>query len=250
MKNGHQQLLSTLQADPFLKDSISIQVKRIFTDVNGTIINKAAAPVGLQTSYPVYLFGEFDRQGAYSMGGEIVPAVSNSYKFLHTGVWGVNFPYFFGFNPAANIQTQISRGDLVTVYVDDLNIPNTFIFIVLTSQNVAIGSLNYDSGTHEHKGLDSKRQVTDRLGKMLIDNVQYFSNNVEQWKQAFTVAYFEKNGNYKYDSLDPFSYKPVTYVNQDFILLPLRITLSQYIGLYTLMEFETDNLLFNFGIKR
>src|SRR5690606_41844598 len=101
-----KELFNDLNRKPEKLETIGIQVKRIYTDVDGVILDKTTVPASLQIDFPVYLWGEFDRLGAFYIANRLQP-VNPVVSMLHTGVWGSGAnPYFYGFSGLSNIETQ------------------------------------------------------------------------------------------------------------------------------------------------
>lgn len=216
----------------FKKDALQISVRRIFTDPNGTIVDKTTVPAALQTSYPVYFFGEYDRQGAYWLGIKNTPPLPG-YFYLTSFVYGINNPFFYGFTGLSDVQGQLSPGDLVTVFTDDLNAPNYFVYIVQSCPTRSLASilanligLPYDPD----------------YGYVRVKHIDYYTPSINQWKENIKFITYDMLGLVSTNDISPFGYKPSVTINDQFIRLGIQFILNQYVGLNTYMLFETDTI--------
>lgn len=240
MKKNDQFLLEKFTEPVFKKHSIAVSVKRIFTDFSGTVVDKALVPASLQESYPVYLFGEYDRQGGYFVGNRSNPPVSENYKYLFTYVWGVGNPFFFGFNILSDIQSQILPGDLVSVYTDSLTAPSFFVYIVQHVSKASIASITDNTKTQDRK---------EKYGMLNVAGIQYFTDNELQWQQPITTVEYDGIGRYKFDYVNPYQFKTPEIIDQNYIEMPLKFPINQYSGLNTYILFDTDFMQFNIKLK-
>lgn len=230
-----------MNAPLYRKDSLQIVVKRFYTDVNGTILDKndAAIPDALKVQMPVYLFGEFDRQGAYYLGLKNLPP-QPGVNFLLSFVYGISNPFIAGFSGLSDIENNIAIGDLVNVYTDDLNAPNIFIWMVQHIDGRSLGSIM--------QNLPSL-PVDPQYGYLKIFELDYYADNENQWRENMQYITYDFLGLVKSDNLQPFTYKtPLSYQN-GFVAIRMESTLSQYLGLNTYMLFESDSITFNFLVK-
>src|SRR5689334_4319081 len=130
-----QEQLSDVDAGSTLqrKHAMPVIVNRYFTDANGTVISKANAGLvaaGMATDYPLFVLGEFDRQGGYKTGQSILSPINvpgtTSPVFLTSFVNGSPFTsnnIVTAFSPFNTIQPILKPGDIVTVWVDNLSVP-------------------------------------------------------------------------------------------------------------------------------
>ena len=71
-------LLAHMKSPVTKNAAFYIEVNRYFTDVDGKVIDKNTVPIALQTDYPFWMFGEFDRQGGYKQGNQVSPPNLNT----------------------------------------------------------------------------------------------------------------------------------------------------------------------------
>lgn len=221
--------------------SIPVSITRIYTDVDGAVIDKSAAPLAMQKSWPVFVLGAYDRNGGYRIAQLMKPPVTGSGFFLFSFVAGQSlpFPYATGLNTVNN---QLSPGDLVQVWTDNVDSPSYFVFIVQNIRaNVAgYGSILYDTINNERKKFVET-----------IDYYAYASGGAydPQFGEGLRFIRFNELGNYRQDDVNPLSYKNPIQYQQGFIRIPVRFELEEKFGFVTYMQFGTDTILFNMNVK-
>jgi len=101
---------------PTRKDAFQITLKRFYTDVDGVVLDKndVLIPDALKVQYPIWLFSQFDRAGAYYLCNKNFPPEVGT-EYLCSFVYGISNPLFFGFSGLSDIQTKLIPGDLVSV---------------------------------------------------------------------------------------------------------------------------------------
>lgn len=228
-----------IKEPPYRRDSLQISILRIYTDVNGTIVDKATVPAALQVDFPVYVFGEYDRQGAYNLGLKNTPPASTTF-YLCSYVYGINNPFFFGFSGLSDIQGQLEPGDLVTVYTDDLNVPSYYIWIVQRCPDKSLGSILTN--------LPALPYDPD-YGYIRARYFDYYTDNEEQWKENLKLISYNMLGNVKSDGISPYAFKPAITINNQFIQVRVKFRLTQYFGIQFYMLYDTDNITLNFQIE-
>lgn len=211
---------------------LPIKIRRYYTDTNGVILNKLAVPAALQKPFPIYLFGEMDRQGAYSVAQKAKPRFDNSYFYLMNYVNGVNNPYIFGFTGSSTLQGQLTPGDIVTVYVDNLIAPNYFIFIVYSVSNISLASLLYQA----------RGEFKEKIGFLNVERINYYTDNENQFLENLLWTYIRPTGEYSSDIIDPSIYRRKEDEQQGFICLRNRFVLNQFLGINFYMDFQTNNI--------
>jgi len=240
MKSNEQFILTNLSKPPTKITAIPVDIRRIVTDVDGQIINKATLPANLQVEYPVYLWGQYDAAGGYQFANQSAPA-KGAALYLCSYIYAVNNPFFYGFTLFGDVNGQLYPGDCVTVYTDDYNSPNYFIFIVQTVSKSSLGAIRVNSATHSHPDY-SYIEVTRTL---------YYSDNQNE-QYTFPLVFIrmkDRIGNFASDMIEPRAYKPPIQINQNFITIPTRFNIDQYLGITTYIAFNTDVLQLNFVVK-
>lgn len=219
--------------------TIPIVIKRYYTDVNGTIVNKALVPAALQVKYPIYLFSQFDRNGGYKKSQQVVPPANGTY-FLMTFVQGINSP-FLAFTGANNIKGVVGTGDIVIVYTDNLETPNYFIWFVISCNTVSFASILTNTETTQ----DDKR-----LGGLFLDRINYYVSVRNQFDQSLVFSSFDNIGNYRSDSIQPNLFLTPFVEQQGLLTLNTPYKIDQYIGLSFYMVYECDQLTMDFIVNK
>lgn len=221
--------------------SLPITVSRIYTDVDGTVISKAAAPVAMQSDWPVYVLGAYDRNGGYRIARLMRPPVTGSGFFLFSFVAGLGlpFPYATGLN---TINDQLTPGDVVQVWTDSIDSPTHFVFIV---QNIRANTAGYGSVLYDTINNDRKK---------IVDNIDYYAYSGgtsydPQFNEPLRFIRFNELGNYRQDDVNPLSFKDPIQYQQGFIRIPARFELEEKFGFVTMMQYETDTITFNLNIR-
>ncbi len=231
------------RAAEITKHTIPLKVRRFFTDVDGAIIDKAAAPVNLQTKYPVMMFGGFDLDGGYKTALQTVPPDPNT-KYLGTFIYGLNCAYnsITGFSGLNDVKGQIKTGDIVHVFTDDLDNPNYFVWIVLSCTTAA----SFASIISNLKTL----QNDERIGSIFIDTIAFYSNNFEQWYTPLNYMRVDNIGNYNNNPIQPLMFRNPLTEQQGFIVIETEFLLNQYLGINTYIEFDTNEMSFDFKLTK
>lgn len=241
MNVKEKELFNDLKKPLVKHATVAINVKRIFTDVDGVIVDKATVPASLQVDYPVYLWGEMDRLGSYYLANRLLPPNANT-KFLTAFVWGSGAnPYFFGFSGLANIQSQIQLGDLVTVYTDNITAPNYFIWIVLNASGKSMAAVQQNTVTTQKDGV---------YGMLEVKKIQYFTDNNLQWLENFRVVKSDNLGVPMVNNVSPYIFRNPYIENDRFIEIYWKYPINQFNGILFNYLFSTDEITLNFIFNR
>lgn len=248
-----QELLSEASAGSVLqkRHSLPVIVTRYFTDVNGTIIAKNDAGLvaaGMATDYPLFLFGEFDREGGYRTGLSVlspkqVPGsviTPRIYTTFVNGVTGTSQNVVTPFSPFNTIQGQLRQGDLCAVYTDNTSAPNYFAWIVQTNNYAALSSIltNLKSIQHDR-----------RLGPLFCYEINWYAVET-QWDQALHFIQSDNLGTWTDNQIQPYIFKTPFNVQQGFITVGCNFTVDQFMEIGTMFEILTDQMSFNFNIEK
>ncbi len=234
------------QKPPLLRThSIPITIRRYFTTVDGTVIDKAISPVGVRLMYPFFTFGNFDQKGGYNNGLKVLPAQPGS-KYLLSFVegYGLTSEQITGFTGLNDLKTRLKLGDIVHVFTDDYLPaagPNVFIWVVQSTKNNALASIIANAGTTE----DDKR-----LGRMAVDFFQYFTDNPDgQWQRP---VHFTRSNNLTMlndDMVMPYIFKTPQTEQNGFIRIDCEMGVNQYQSIGTYFLFETEEIQMNFTLN-
>jgi hypothetical protein len=228
-----------LQVQANKKFNLNVNIKRYTTDANGTVLDDALVPLAMQKAFPFHMFGEYDKNGGYAIADRILSQVNNTILFgVYT--WGLNTP-LFPFNALATINNYFKKGDIIFVYVDDINAPTIFSFVIVSTEQGAYGSLISQLNTTQ---LDR-----NRWGAFKIFNVEYTCLNESQFEQSIFMVETKFDGSMRSDTLQPLAYYHPQYktgINK--IIIPMDAIANQFFGFSTLLSFSNPLLNLSFTV--
>lgn len=223
--------------------TIPVLIKKIYSDVDGLVIAKNTIPATLQKKVPVFLLGDFDRQGGYKIGLQSVPPDANL-KYLLTFVNGNGFSFanIVGFSGVGTIHQHIKTGDIVSVFTDSLTAPGYFVWIVIQNTYASIASIIGNSET-----LQNDR----RIGPIYVHEINYIADNNAQLSEAIQIVHYSNIGTWKANQIDPLGiFRTPFDVQTGLVRIALKpFPLDQYLGMNFNMLFATDNITMDFKIK-
>jgi hypothetical protein len=223
------------------KISLSVNVRRYTTDVNGAILNDAAIPESEKKPFPFHLFGDFDRQSGYAIADLDMRNVHNTILFT-VFTWGVGMPLLY-FNPLAQVNKLFKKGDVIFCYVDNLEAPSYFTWIHI--QSIIGGFASVVSQTNI-----SQLDNVGPWGAFMNNRIDYKWMHDEQLNQPVKWIIAEPNAAYKSDSLAPEAYWIPQVDKSDIkkVIIPLEFICNQYFGLSTWLAYENPLLNLNFSL--
>lgn len=218
-----------------IRDSFRIDIKRIYTDTQGTVIDKnnVLIPDALKTDFPVYLFGCFDKDGGYFVGQKNIPAKKNTY-FIFTSVYQNGFFDLFQLVGSGNIKEQLNIGDQLFLFTDNVYAPTVFCWIVLSCERLSYASILSNPVVN---GIE-------------IIKTKYFSDSLRQFNNSINFVSFDEIGRDKMDGISPLVFKDTDYEQDGFIDLDIRYNLNNYLGIYFYYLFTTNEISFIFEYKK
>jgi len=222
------------------KSGFHIVINRYFTDVNGTILVKTdpAIPLALQTKYPFWMFGEFDRLGGYRIGNERTPPMVGVH-YVMSFVVGSDIPFLFatGLN---NVKNSFNLGDVVHVFTDDLDAPSVYCWIQQSSSSAALASIYANA-------IASEKEKINIEG---VNYIPYTNGQINlQLIQNLNATRIDVLGSYNSEPIDPLG-SVQTFDKQDFIFFPIKFKVDQYNLISTYIDFTVDSIEFAFLIKK
>jgi hypothetical protein len=229
MKQYEKDLYNELQIPVESVDSFAIIVKKFFTTVDGTIIDKNSVPQALQVRYPVILFNSFDRRGSFKISFNENPPV-NGTVFYRSYIQNDGFDptQFSGLN---TVGREISIGDQVFVYTDNIENPSFFIYIIQTITDRSLGSI-----------IESIP-----CSGLALGNLKYFSDDRRNYEQIFRIIKSNVLGIYNANSISPISLITPEYQQDNLALIPLTGNkLTPWWGIATYIIHDSDRLEFDF----
>lgn len=243
LKFGSQnQILPRLGNPHHYFNTIPIIIKRYFTDVNGTIVNKALVPPALQVEYPFAVFGDYDKQGGYSNSFKALQPIPGT-EYLLSFVNGMGFipQTLTGFSGVNTVKNVIGFGDLVHVFTDDSQNPNYFVWIVQKNSYGSLGSIVGNSETDQKDGM---------LGKLYLQEFQYTTDNpVEQWRNPIHFVRSTNNSTWRSDQVQPYIFKTPDNEQAELITIKCEFNLDQFLALVNYFYFDTEIITWNFKIR-
>jgi hypothetical protein len=238
---NYKKLHSFLTAPVKKNAGLFVNVKRFYTDVNGTVIDKndPVVPLTLKVNYPFWMFGQFDAWGGYKIGNQVVaPDITTPY--VGTFVVGKDIPFLFatGLNDIAD---RLMIGDIVHIFTDNLNAPSIYVWIIQNCGSASLASIYANANASERE-------------KIKIESCNFFaytngSPNF-QFARAIHLTKIDVVGAYTDDSFDPLSYDQVNNKQGNFVVIPVNFTVDQYHLVSSSIAFEVDSLQFSFIIKK
>lgn len=223
--------------------TIPVTVRKLYTDVDGVVIAKNTIPAAMQKKVPVFLLGDFDRQGGYRIGLQNIAPDANL-KYLLTFVNGLcaTFANVVGFSGISTIQQYLNPGDIVQVYTDSLQNPGYFVWIVIQNTYASIASII---------GNTESIQNDRRIGPIFIHEINYIADNDEQLKESIQVVHYSNIGTWKANQIEPLGiYRTPFDVQTGLVRIVVKpFSLDQYLGLNLNMLYDTDKFSMDFKIK-
>jgi hypothetical protein len=234
-----------VQVEAKKKYSLNLNVRRFTTDANGTVLDDAAIPDALKIPYPFHLFSEYDRNGGYAIADRIVSRVSRTILFA-VYTWGLNTPLFF-FNALATISNYMQKGDEIFVYVDDLNNPSYFTYVIIHTPQGAYGSLVSQLNTTQLSGSPEK------WGTFKIFDIQYGWSEADvrdiQLDQQIYTIQTQFDSSFESNNFSPVAYYHPEYKpNVKKLTIPYNQIANQFFGLSTFIAYENPLLTLSFTI--
>lgn len=228
--------------------TFAIDVRRFFTDVNGAIIDKALVPAKFKIKYPIYMIGDFDKNGGYRQAQNVRPPLPGI-VYLTSFVVGGGFSTFniVGFSGVDTIKDQLLPGDIVNVFTDSNLNPSIFIWIVQQNTFGALGSILNNFSTMQ----DDKH-----LGPIKLKNANYYALDVnnqsvtDQFDEDWFMTTTDNIGNQNTNSIRTATWLTPETKQTGFVRVQLDWSFTQYLGVNFYMIFNTDFISVNFNLNQ
>lgn len=227
---------------PWVKwHTIPVNIKRFYTDVNGTVIPKATVPAALQVEFPFFIFGAFDFNGGYGTALKALPPI-NGAKYLQTFICGkgATTQSILGFTGANTIKNFIGTGDIVHLYADDDQNPTYFVWMVIKNNFGSIASIIENSETQQRDGL---------IGKIYLQDFNFFTDNNIQWDQPIHFVRMSNITTWGDNQVQPYIFKTPNTEQEGFLTIKCEFNLDQFLTLGMYMHFEVDTINWVFRIR-
>jgi hypothetical protein len=238
--------LNAIMAKPLQRNAgLQIGINRFFTDINGTIISKTDPSViaaGMDIEFPIWMFGQFDRDGGYRVGNQITPPLKLSTgtglaQYLGTFIAGLDLPFLFatGIN---TVRHTMALGDIAHVFTDSLDIPTVYCFIIQSGKSAALASIMGNAIASENE-------------KIYVKGLNYFfaSEANLQFIRNMNVTRIDHVGSFENFPTNILGSVQV-FDKQAFAYFPIKFTVDQYNLLSTYIPIEIDTLQFSFIINK
>lgn len=209
--------------------SFRLDVNRWFTTVDGEIIDKNSVPSNLRTAYPVFLFGNYDKDGNYWIGQKNLPAFNRlQFYFIETYKGYFDQLTFSGFN---NVIDKFSTGDILQVYTDNIKAPNYFVWLQISGERRAYSS------------------ILSNPANQTVFKTKFFTDDERQYLQNLIFVDMDDIGDYVLDYVNPLTFKTSDYAADGFIDIPVPFTIQKNFGLYFYFDFNADlnSFIFNYN---
>lgn len=223
-----------MKNDKFInpKHGFPIEVKRLFTDVGGEIIDKNTLPAELKTKTPFYLFGAYDFNGGFFLANsQNAPVGGWFYSFSF--IQGVNLTPLFGIG-LNQIRQFIKNGDLVHVLTDNLDAPTYFCFTIIHANNAGYGGLLADC----------------YVKPLLINSFNYQPETLDQYNEQLLFIFNDKLGRIKTQSVEPRIYLSSMNYQDLLLFMPVKMEVNTHISMCSYLQFQNDTIIFNFNYSK
>ncbi len=215
-----------------VNESFSITVSKFVTDTDGKIISNTSIPVQYQQKLPVYLFGEFDRAGGYSIGNRLTPPINDLVYILNDTV-GNTFD-LLSFSGTNNIKNKLTTGDLYFLYSDSASFPTFFIWVIISAQQRAYSSI-------------LKNPIVQGLN---VELIKFTTDNDAQFGESWQLVNYNMTGDYKRDFIEPYLYRPPETQQSNLIDMTFSYKIFNFSGIYFYMLYDSDLMSLNFNYKK
>ena len=210
--------------------NFQIKIQRIYTDMNGVIIDKSTVPLSMQQKVPFYLFSNFDKNGGYKIGQQVKPPINGMY-FLYSYVNDGSYN-FLNFQIGNTINKTLQIGDSILVFGDDPILPNFLCHVVMHSDYASYASF-----------------VANLQGKICtISQIQYSTDNEQNWLENFNVTSADDFGTISDKTIQPLTYRDPYQYTSGFLTMNVNLSLDDKTGIESYMLFSTDLLELTFAI--
>lgn len=220
--------------------TIPIKVTRYFTDNQGTILDIANAGLvasGMVQNYPVFVLGEWDRQGGYRIGLNICPAVepSKPLAIFANGVNGTTNNYITPFSPFNNLQSRLNIGDIVHVFYESTG--TYFCWIVYSNPVAPTSAILANLSSTQDDG---------RLMRLHAHAINFVCNNFRlQLNEAWNFYHVDNIGRFKTNQMPIAAFDSPMQVAPNVLKFEAMFDINQYVGIATYIIPTIDTMTFN-----
>lgn len=224
---------------------LQITINRFFTDINGTVILKtdpAVIAAGLDVQMPVWMFGQFDRNGGYRIGNQVTPPAVKStnngnVQYLGTFIYGLDMPFLFatGLN---TIKNQMSIGDIAHIFTDSLDAPSVYCWVIQSGKSASLASIMANA-------------IASEKEKINVKGLNYFFNDDSniQYIKNMNVTRIHHDGSY-FNIPQNILGSIQIFDKQSFAYVPIQFVVDQYNLVSTYIAIELNSIQFSFIINK
>lgn len=211
----------------------AIQV--VYVDnTTANVINRSILPAELKKDLPFMLFLAYDLP-AYNIMNKIYPYINynpvlpasfSDWGYVTTSVYGAGFT---GFN---NSDLYCKRGDLIQQYFSLFG-GSWSAYVIISGEMQSYSAI-----------LEETKRTT-----FITRDILYITDNILNYNQPIQVVQSDPVGNYKAEQFMPFSFRDIDVKQPDFISLKLNLRLNRFLGILSLINFDTQKITFEFKTR-
>lgn len=215
--------------NPMMKAEIQLTISLYFETLGG-LIAPAALPVAMQNALPVYLFGLTDFYGAYNAARRILPPQNGWVAPIgNAWIYGYN-P--FGIPPVVAVFAEV--GDMIIHFNDAPGVINGYVIVHCESPSY---------------GTFLNSFVSDLI---TLNNIRMFVPlaNINQLQNNIFFAVQTLFGKVFVDSIDPYTYKLPTEMQNQIADIPVKMPIDKSLILAFLMNFDCPQINMVFYVQK
>jgi hypothetical protein len=235
------------------KNTIPLTIFKYITDTDGKVLkiaDYALIPAIADDKYPVWMFGQYDRDGGYFISNQATPP--GSVVYLQSFTMGIGQPFLYP--PAIipppgylNIYFYLKVGDIVHVYTDNISAPSYYVWVVQRTANAALGSIIGNTKTSQQDSTVGKLFI--KSAKVFVSAAYTVTQAQNQWNEPLRLIRYDNLGNFKEDTValntdrSPFDYQ------QKFVEVAINFEITQYRSVNFLLDPAVEQIDILFTLK-
>lgn len=261
LKDGKTELVKQL-ANPLSMDEvfINIRIRKIFLSVAWEQEPDFIPPPFANVDFPYFIFGEYDRRGAYSIGRTILP--TTNIETVLGGACGRPtsvLPYYF---VGSVIPGNFAFGSPDLVAVPKVSLGNVQYFVLNYLNLQKLGSLvdiYYTRGLNvppnpisvaiiaemDFQSYASLCANTANEVYICREIIITYDNNT-QYLKPIKIIRTNAIGQFTTQELLPTAYKPADNLQGNTIRIPVNFRIDQYLGLTSMINFLSLKIEYSF----
>jgi len=232
--------VANVVGNPLFKAEINFNIFTYFYDVAaGVYILPAALPAGLQTFLPVYLFGLTDFYSGYPRSVNLVPP-GNGWRragitglgqdiVVDAGIVGNNITFLNPLLPVFLLPIQVSRGDFLMEFRDNLPGAATYIGFV----RITCDAINY--GTFLNSFVSDL--ITVNMTRLIVPPA-----NINQLINPLIFGYQTLFGKFYNDSIDPRMFQTPDHFQNQIADIPINFPIDKNLLMGFRINFDCQQM--------